>query len=1027
VSLELLLRAGTYPKLSDKLMCGRTMRKLVHQLLVVVIVLAMVGILPHSSRCAEDFSSDETGIRERTPWTTSQIVGSPDPTSSYRVEKVFPNLEFKRPTVLTTAPGSTHWYLAELTGKIYSFPHDPDIEQDDVRLFVDLTAHIEKVSHVYGVTFHPDFKRNRYVYICYLQGGGYSGSNHVSRFEVTADDPPRFDPASEQLLLKWPTDGHNGGCLKFGPDGYLYISSGDGAAPSPPDPRNTGQDISDFKSSILRIDVNRTENGLPYANPTDNPFVNQEGARPEIWAYGFRNPWKMSFDPVSGDLWVGDVGWDMWEMVFRVERGGNYGWSIVEGGQSIRTDLKPGPTPIRPPVLVHPHSEFRSITGGYVYHGKVFPELDGAYVYGDFVTGKLWGLRYDGERVTWKQELVDTRLPIITFAEDHGGELYIVDYGKSDDQAEGGTIYRLESDEAGEANADFPRTLSETGLFSLIRGHKMAAGVIPYSINAEPWADGAVAARAVGIPNREQLSVYKENQILLGERKGAWSFPNNSVLVKTLSLDLVPSGAAGASGLQPIETQILHKDGDVWRAYAYAWNEEGTDASLVPIQGAERVFRVVDPHAPGGSRQQTWRFYGRNECIVCHSLRAGFVLGFHPDQLSRDHNDGGTATSQLSRLSHIGLFADPVPPVKNSLVSPGDPEFALDRRARSYLDVNCAHCHGNGGGGTAQFRLQHDLSLEQTGLLSSTLTQGDFGIDQPRIVAAGDPYRSVLYYRMAKLGRAHMPHIGSYVLDEQGLRWIHDWISELPRSPSVERSADRELATILSAQREDLQELSSGKNTVQEALGELLQTTSGGMTVQHGILRGAFHSATEHQILATAAGLSNPNVRELFEHFLPEEERPREIGINPTHVLGLQGDSSRGERLFFADTRLQCKKCHQVEDQGESLGPNLNRIGHKYQPNELLASMLSPSEKIDFQYLPWLLFTKDGTVHSGLLVERTAEQVILKDSQGKDIRVPAADVDEMIAQQNSLMPEDVLRDMSPEEVADLLAYLSSLK
>ena len=319
------------------------------------------------------------------------------------------------------------------------------------------------------------------------------------------------------------------------------------------------------------------------------------------------------------------------------------------------------------------------------------------------------------------------------------------------------------------------------------------------------------------------------------------------------------------------------------------------------------------------------------------------------------------------------------------------------------------------------------MSLEQTGLLSSTLTQGDFGIHAPRVLVAGDPFRSVLYYRMAKLGRGHMPHMGSRVLDEQGLQWIHDWISELPQSPDVAQSTNHQLAAIRATQYDELRKLSLDENTDQAALEELLQTPGGGMTVQHGMLISSFTSSIQNQILATAAGLSNPHVRELFVHFILEEERPRAIEINPTHVLGLEGNFSRGERLFLADTRLQCRNCHQVGDQGKAFGPNLTRIGHKYQPNELLASMLVPSQKIAPEYVAWLLLTNDGTVHSGLLVERTAEHVVLRDSQGKVIRVPAADIDEMIAQNKSLMPADVLRDMSPEEVADLLAYLTSLK
>ena len=358
----------------------------------------------------------------------------------------------------------------------------------------------------------------------------------VSRFKVTDTDPPRLDPASEQIVITWLAGGHNGAHLQFGPDGCLYISTGDGGESFPPDGRNTGQDISDLLASILRIDVDHPDAGRPYRIPPDNPFVDHAEARGEIWAYGLRNPWKMCFDPADGSLWVGDVGWEMWEMIYRIERGGNYGWSVVEGPPAgASRSAQRGPTPILPPTVEHSHTEARSITGGYFSQTPRLPELRGAYVYGDYVTGKIWALRHDGDKITWREELVDTPLQIVSFGLDPQGEVYIVDHP-------GGTIYRLapnpragrESRFSAEAERDGPVRLPQPM-------HVPAPGVIPYSINAEPWADGTTAERFVALPGESRLGVYKKTDIQIGYIAGEWEFPNGGVLAKTVSLELEPA------------------------------------------------------------------------------------------------------------------------------------------------------------------------------------------------------------------------------------------------------------------------------------------------------------------------------------------------------------------------------------------------------------------------------------------------------------------------------------------------------
>src|SRR5207248_1932190 len=304
----------------------------------------------------------------RPAWTTSRLTGSPEPPHPYTIKRAFPKLTFKNPLLLTMAPGGNRFFVGEQAGKIYSFPNDQACAKAD--LFLDVARELETwdkakvkgLDALYGLVFHPQFAKNRYCYVCYalngkIQGEQLQDGSRVSRFRVTETDPPRCDPKSEKVIITWLAGGHNGGDLHFGNDGFLYISTGDAASPNPPDELDTGQDISDLLSSILRIDVDHEDRGKPYAIPADNPFIGIPRARTEVWAYGFRNPWRMGFDRPTGDLWVGDVGWELWEMIYRVKRGGNYGWSVMEGPQPVRPESKRGPTPILPPAIAFPHTE----------------------------------------------------------------------------------------------------------------------------------------------------------------------------------------------------------------------------------------------------------------------------------------------------------------------------------------------------------------------------------------------------------------------------------------------------------------------------------------------------------------------------------------------------------------------------------------------------------------------------------------------------------------------------------------------
>ena len=220
---------------------------------------------------------------------------------------------------------------------------------------------------IYAITFHPKFKENGYIYVTWIpnpEKERQSKGSRVSRFTVQGD-PPTINRDTEKIIFEWRNGGHNGGCLKFGPDGYLYIVTGDGSGIADSD--DIGQDLSSIHAKLLRIDVDNPTTAKPYSIPKDNPFVKTKGARPEVYAYGLRQLWRFSFDRKTGDLWGGEVGQDLWEMIYKIEKGGNYGWSVMEGTHEFRPERKKGPTPILKPVVEHSHTDFRSITGGVCF------------------------------------------------------------------------------------------------------------------------------------------------------------------------------------------------------------------------------------------------------------------------------------------------------------------------------------------------------------------------------------------------------------------------------------------------------------------------------------------------------------------------------------------------------------------------------------------------------------------------------------------------------------------------------------
>lgn len=916
-------------------------------------------------------------------WVNQRLRGSPEPPLPYTVEPQFTNIEWKSPLYVIPEPATNQLWVVLQGGErdrpsqILGIDNDPDVEE--TRLVLEWPERL-----IYGLTFAPDYEQSRHVYV-FTNGPTpeRERTNRVSRFLVEDDAGSRIDLESELPIISWRSMGHDGGDLAFGLDGMLYITSGDGTSDS--DVWNSGQDVTNLLATLIRIDVREATAEQPYQVPPDNPLLHIPEARPEIFAYGFRNPWRMSIDPHMGYIWVGNNGQDLWETAHLVQPGDNYGWSVFEGSHPFYLQRRRGPTPIIPPTIEHHHVEARSLTGGVVYYGDRFPELTGAYIYGDYGTGKIWGVRHRDGEVTWQRELADTTLQIAAFRIDQQGELLIVDHG--------GGIYRLIARGEPEPTFEFPTLLSETGLFLDTATHEVHPGLIPYQVNTPGWMDGAQADRYIGLPAGTTIQ-FRANRAL--------TLPDDSVILQTLWLD-----ATDGSHDSPrrLESRILLRQAGEWAGYSYRWREDQSDAELVPREGQDLVLSVrgladlpsddstadsadshdstqeptgpsspvqpADPHAGLGATRagvtsagvntagnsssgqaslegtslgatgQAWRIPSRTECLTCHSRAVGFVLGLSRLQLDRDIFTEEDARNQLVEWKDDGVLTglpDKFSPAERQMVSPYDSSQDLDLRARSYLHANCSMCHVEAGGGNAQMELEFSRTPEQMRLLGVRPQHDTFHLPNAMLVAPGAADRSVLLHRLQQRGRGQMPPLGTLQVDAAAVELLHQWIEQMPPIDMIVRHWT--MADLV----DDLEELESGRS---------------------------------------------------FEQ-----------GRDAFQMTG-------------------CRQCHHFDGDGGTVGPNLNQVAERLTPEKLLESILEPSKEVSDEYATYQFVCHTGLIITGQIEREDDEKIVVRTGTalGDVVELTADEVETRVKSPISNMPAETLNVLEREQILDLLAYL----
>jgi putative heme-binding domain-containing protein len=948
----------------------------------------------------------------------SRLVGSPDPPHPFRMEAWLPELTFDDPMQVRWQPELQRYFVCELGGKIWSF--DPSASPPVKDLVVDLkegirsfdASLVQGVKEVYSLAFDPDFRSNRYLYVCMIlaakDGKPFPAGSRISRFVVQTDSIPSVDPGTELPILQWQSGGHNGCDLVFDSRGCLLVSTGDATDPSPPDGLATGQDISDLLGSILRLDVRAATKDQPYRVPEDNPFVGHPGARGEVWAYGFRNPWRMAIDPSTGRLWLGDVGWEKWEMVQEVVAGGNYGWSVREGEELLRPQLPVGPTPILPPRVALPHSDAASVTGGFVYRGDSIPRLNGQYVFGDWVTGRLWSLPIEpgGKH----QEIAQAPIKVVAIVPGHDGDVLVVHHGIST------PLFRLVENEQYEAqlaiSKGFPQRLSQTGLFEDLTTLKPESWVVPFEINHPMWQDHAQSIYHLALPEGTAVLAYSQAVPLkhLNMFGSRLHFPLGSVLAKTIERDG-----------RRLETQLLHFDEGGWRGYSYVWNDRQDEAILAPAEGLSVA-----------TSRGAWRVASRSECLQCHNPWSETTLAFQSRQLHRIVDQGASEWERLSAAGAIRCIdtqGKDLPPA-DSAESPlsHSKDAPLDHRARSYLHVNCAHCHQFGGGSGLALSLRIVDPLESLKGLDVMPEKGGFGIADAKIFSRGRPEQSALVYRLASSSIGRMPHLGSREIDGQAVALVSQWIESLGQAPTNQLQS-QELASLMVRANALAREIPQDPSARRSSALRLAVELWGSLDSQQRQVVSDDSGACSDPAIRRLAEDPDPLVATLFEGFLPPPMRiPR---VSQETVWGdlssLAAAPERGRLLFVDRSRLQCLQCHQLGQEGFELGPRLDGVGSRLTASQIFEALHDPNRQITPSYQTHALLHTDGSILQGLIRTRDGQRITLATAKGTLETWDASDLSEIRELPHSLMPSGLTLQMTGQEVADLVAYLVSLK
>ena len=728
----------------------------------------------------------------------------------------FTNLVFTNSVGLTFVPDSNQLCVWEREGRIWTFENSHGATEKKLILDIHNQCQGWDDSGLLGVAFHPGFATNHFIFVFYtwVKPGTVVGDpntrpnpilpdtyhDRLSRF--TLDENGIAIPNSEVVFIDQTdqTVWHHGGGMFFHPkNGFLYLAIGDNSV------SDNDQVINKrMLSGVFGIDVDcrggNVSHPIPrqplnghtanYFIPNDNPFVVGQasslsggltGKMPvpqpleEFFCLGLRSPHRMTCDPATGRIFIGDVGESAREEVDVIEpgeKGLNFQWNYCEGTLGKMPASCIGVS--RGPVLDYPHTDGRAVIGGYVYRGKKFAgDLGGKYIFGDNVFRTVWAM--DETTTPVKKDLLCV-MPkgagpnsgadytgLSSFGLDADGEIYFCQMSSV-----GGRIYTLARGGPPPPTHPMPKLLSQTGAFADMETMTPQKFLIPYSVNSPLWSDGAVKTRWMALPENTRIHFTPTGEL---------TFPAGTVFVKTFQM---PVDDANPNILRRLETRLLVRDtnGYVYGA-SYKWRADNSDADLVNAGTNENISIKTST----GIRIQNWFYPGRQDCLTCHTYVSGGVLGVKTRQLDGDYTyPNGVTDNQLRAWNHAGFFDTALDendiPQFAKLVSITNFAAPLELRVRSYLDSNCSQCH-RPGGVEAFFDARFDTPLERQNLINGPIAD-PLGISGAKIIVPGDTNKSVLFHRISITGGSQMPPLARNLNDTSAIPVIARWIQSLP-------------------------------------------------------------------------------------------------------------------------------------------------------------------------------------------------------------------------------------------------------